>query len=178
MQITTQRLQLRKPILADAQAIFDNYASDPEVTRYLSWPTHTTLADTRAFIEFSDSQWSASGTGPYLIETQHNQQIIGSTGLSLDTPYRASTGYVFARTAWGNGYAGEVLAAMVELAEKLGVHRLEAITHVRHSVSANVLVKGGFRKEGVLREHTCFPNLNDSTPQDICMFGRTARTAA
>ncbi len=178
MQIITQRLRLRRPLEADAQAIFDKYASDPAVTRYLSWPTHTALADTIAFVEFSDAEWTGRGTGPLLIETLNDNQLIGSTGLSMETSYRASTGYVFAQSAWGYGYASEALAAMVELAGDLGVHRIEAITHVQHDVSAHVLVKGGFQKEGILRKHTCFPNFEDPSPQDICMFGRTASNAA
>jgi len=178
MPITTQRLRLRKPIKADAQAIFDQYASDPAVTRYLSWPTHTSVKDTIAFIEFSDAEWASTGTGPLLIETLSDNQLIGGTGLSMETDYRASTGYVFAQFAWGHGYASEALAAMIKLAREMGVHRLEAITHAQHDISAHVLVKGGFQKEGLLRGHTRFPNLEDSTPQDIYMFGRTANNAA
>ncbi|MCR9261005.1 MAG: GNAT family N-acetyltransferase [Pseudomonadaceae bacterium] len=178
MPITTPRLRLRKPVTADAQAIFDQYASHPAVTRYLSWPTHTSLEDTIAFIEFSDAEWARSGTGPHLVETLHNDQLIGGTGLSMETDYRASTGYVFAQSAWGQGYASEALAAMNDLADKMGVYRLEAITHVQHAASAHVLLKGGFQQEGLLRGHTRFPNLEDSTPQDICMFGRTANNAA
>ena len=178
MQITTQRLRLRRPLQADVQAIFDHYASDPRVTRYLSWPTHTSLTDTVAFVEFADAQWAGSGTGPLLIESLNDDRLIGSTGLQMETPYRASTGYVFAQSAWGNGYASEALAAMVKLAANLSVHRIEAITHAQHDKSAHVLIKGGFIKEGILREHTCFPNLEDSSPQDICMFGRTADSAA
>ena len=178
MPITTQRLRLRKPVKADAQAIFDQYASDPAVTRYLSWPTHTSVKDTIAFIEFSDAEWASTGTGPLLIETLSDNQLIGGTGLSMETDYRASTGYVFAQFAWGHGYASEALTAMIELARETGVYRLEAITHAQHDISAHVLLKGGFQKEGLLSGHTRFPNLEDSTPQDICMFGRTVNNAA
>ncbi len=162
----------------DAQTIFDQYACDPAVTRYLSWPTHTSLKDTIAFIDFSDAEWASSGTGPLLVETLSDNQLIGSTGLSMETSYRASTGYVFAQFAWRQGYASEALAAMISLANEMGVHHLEAITHAQHDVSAHVLMKGDFQKEGVLRGHTRFPNIEDSTPQDICMFGRTANNAA
>ena len=173
MQITTARLRLRKPTTADLQSIFEQYASDPVVTRYLSWPTHKTIADTEAFLEFSDAQWNSNAVGPFLIETLNNGQLVGSTGLELDTPYRASTGYLFSQAVWGQGYASEALAAMIDLAGQLDVHRIEAITHVDHHASGHVLIKGGFHQEGVLREHTVFPNFGDLAPQDICMFGRT-----
>ena len=34
---TTDRLILRKPVAADARAVFEGYATDPEVVRYLLW---------------------------------------------------------------------------------------------------------------------------------------------
>ena len=51
--IETARLRLRKPARPDAEAIFASYAGDPLVTKYLSWPTHRTLADTSAFLAWS-----------------------------------------------------------------------------------------------------------------------------
>ena len=48
--VETPRLRLRPPQPADAQAIFERYASDPRVTRYLGWPTHRTVGDTEDFL--------------------------------------------------------------------------------------------------------------------------------
>ena len=42
-RIETPRLALRRFTLEDAQPMFDNWASDPEVTKYLSWPTHDSV---------------------------------------------------------------------------------------------------------------------------------------
>src|SRR3974390_1278438 len=53
----TDRLLLRRPRQSDAQAVFHRYASDHEVTRYLSWPTHRNVADTLAFLSWSDAEW-------------------------------------------------------------------------------------------------------------------------
>ena len=38
--IETQRLILRRFTLDDAQAMYENWASDPEVTKFMTWPTH------------------------------------------------------------------------------------------------------------------------------------------
>ena len=38
--IETRRLILRPFTMEDAQPMFDNWASDPEVTKYLTWPAH------------------------------------------------------------------------------------------------------------------------------------------
>jgi len=50
-QLLTERLRLRKVERSDAATIFDLYAQDPAVTKYLSWRPHETLADTEQFIE-------------------------------------------------------------------------------------------------------------------------------
>ena len=42
--IKTQRLVLRRFRAEDAGAMFANWASDDEVTKYLTWPTHSDLS--------------------------------------------------------------------------------------------------------------------------------------
>ena len=39
--IQTARLELRRFTADDAEAMYRNWASDPEVTKYLTWPHHT-----------------------------------------------------------------------------------------------------------------------------------------
>ncbi|MFT5501379.1 MAG: RimJ/RimL family protein N-acetyltransferase [Woeseiaceae bacterium] len=77
-EITTDRLLLRKPTVADASAIFDRYASDPVVCQYLAWPMHRTVDDTLAFLEFSDTEWAHWPAGPYLIFSKAGDALAGS----------------------------------------------------------------------------------------------------
>jgi ribosomal-protein-alanine N-acetyltransferase len=175
--LRTARLLLRAPTASDAQAIFLRYASDPQVTRYLSWPTHRTLEDTQAFLTASERAWAETGSGPYLVFAQGGQ-LLGGTGLSLETAYRAETGYVFARDAWGFGFASEALRAVVSLAFGHGaLRRLQATCHVDHRASARVLEKAGFVQEGRLRSHLLFPNLGVSSPSDVLLYARLAEDA-
>jgi [ribosomal protein S5]-alanine N-acetyltransferase len=156
----TSRLILRKPTLADAEAVFVRYASDPEVTRYLGWPRHRSVSHTEAFLTFSDAEWTRWPVGPYLIESHSEHKLLGSTGLGFEGPSIAATGYVLARDAWGNGYATEALTAIVGIAEGVGVVRLYALCHPEHPASARVLEKCGFRLEQRLEQFAEFPNLN------------------
>ena len=41
--IETKRLVLRPFRISDAQKMYDNWASDPEVTKFLTWPTHASV---------------------------------------------------------------------------------------------------------------------------------------
>jgi RimJ/RimL family protein N-acetyltransferase len=167
-EIRTDRLFLRKPAVADAEAIFERYAGDPRVGRYLAWPIHTTLDDTHLFLNFSAAQWAEWPAGPYLVF--HDEGLIGSTGLAFETATRASTGYVFAVDAWGRGYATECTLAMKELAGDLGVRRLYAGVHPEHEPSARVLLKAGFRDDGLATACCEFPNLAPGVLKDVRLF--------
>jgi RimJ/RimL family protein N-acetyltransferase len=166
----TARLFLRKPELSDAEAIFQGWSSDPEITRYLGWPRHRSLEDTRAFLQFSDEEWRENGFGPYLIA--RDGVLVGSTGLHRESAHLAETGYVLTKAAWGQGVASEALAAMVIRAQEVGLIRVEARCHVDNRASARVLEKCGFLREGVHRKHTVFPNLGTVEPQDVECWAR------
>jgi RimJ/RimL family protein N-acetyltransferase len=168
--LETPRLSLRRPHPADAGAIFARYAADPEVTRYVGWPAHQTIEDTRGFLAFDDRQWEQWPAGSFLCWSRDTGALLGGTGLLFETPRRAMTGYVFAQDAWGRGYASEALTAMVELARTLGVVRLFALCHTEHRPSARVLEKCGFSLEGTLRRYVEFPNLGAAGPQDVLCY--------
>jgi RimJ/RimL family protein N-acetyltransferase len=166
----TARLRLRKPVTADAETIFTRYASDPVVTRFLGWARHRSLEETRAFLEFSAAEWSRWPAGPYLVESREDGTLLGGTGFGFETSYRASTGYVLAKDAWGRGYATEALHAMVSLARDMGIRRLYALCHPDHAASWRVLEKCGFCREGILRRHSEFPNLSPGEPCDALCY--------
>jgi ribosomal-protein-alanine N-acetyltransferase len=166
-RLQTARLVLERPRERDVEEIFHRYAGDAEVTRMMGWPRHRSAADTRGFLAFSDAEWERWKVGPYLARSRADGTLLGATGLHPETAFRASTGYVFARDAWGNGYATEALRAMVELAPSLGIARVQAFSHVTHAASRRVLEKCGFVQEGVLRRYLVFPNLG-SEPLDVC----------
>jgi ribosomal-protein-alanine N-acetyltransferase len=170
--IQTERLILRAPVAADAEPLF-RLACSLAVTKYVGWPRHATLQDTRDFLVFSDSEWARWPAGPLLIESRADGTLLGSTGLSFETSYRASTGYVLAKEAWGQGFATEALRAAMQLADRLGIRRLYAHCHVEHGASARVLERAGFEREGVLRKFLVFPNLPPDEPQDVFIYART-----
>jgi len=170
--IETERLLLRPPTPEDAESIFERYASDAEVTRYLGWPRHTSVQDTRAFVGFSLAEWGRWGVGPLIAFDKATGTLLGASGLVMETSDRAATGYVLARDAWGKGYATESLHAMIALAADFKVARLYALCHVDHRASQRVLEKCGFQCEGVLPRHSVFPNLSPE-PLDVLSYARS-----
>ena len=150
--------------------MFERYASDPRVTRYLGWPTHRSIADTEAFLTYCASEWKRWPAGPFIVESLETGELVGSTGLGFETSQQAATGYVLAYDAWGRGYATEALGAMRDLAARLEVGRLYALCHPSHRSSARVLEKCGFLLEGTLRAYSEFPNLAPGVQGDVLCY--------
>jgi len=164
---------LRRPTRDDAEAVFTRYSSDVEVTKYLGWPRHQFLDQTKLFLAFSDTEWDRWPGGPYLIESRSEEKLLGGPGLGFDSPTVASTGYVLARDAWGLGYATEALTAVVSIAQSLGVGRLYALCHPDHPASIHVLEKCEFRLEDRLKNQAVFPNLGLGRREDCLRYART-----
>jgi len=172
--IETTRLVLRKPTGVDAEAVYTRYSSDTEVTKYVGWPRHQSIEQTKAFLDFSEAEWNRWPAGPYLIEGRGDRKLLGGTGLAFETPRVAATGYVLARDAWGHGYATEVLAAVVVVARQLGVQRLYALCHPSHQRSIRVLEKCGFVFEDLLSGFANFPNLGSGKSEDCLRYAQVA----
>jgi RimJ/RimL family protein N-acetyltransferase len=170
--IETERLLLRPPAPEDAESIFERYACDAEVTRYLGWLRHTSIQDTRAFVSFSLAEWARWGVGPLIVFDKVNGTLVGASGLVMEASDCAATGYVLARDAWGKGYATESLHSMVALAAEFRVARLYALCHVDHRASQRVLEKCGFQRESLLPRHSVFPNLSPE-PLDVLSYARS-----
>ena len=177
LRLTTARLVLHKPVLADAEAILERYASDRDALAYMSWPAHASLADTRAFLELSDAEWKKLPAGPYLVSAGADERRLSGTGFAFESPESAATGYVLARDSWGQGFATEALRAIVALAASLGVRRLTAACHAKHRASAHVLEKAGFTLESTLRRRHVFPNLGPE-PQDVLTYSMNPAAAS
>jgi ribosomal-protein-alanine N-acetyltransferase len=170
VEIETPRLALGQPRPADAAAIFERCASDPDVTRFLGWPRHQSIADTLAFLRLSAEQWDGWPGGPYLIRSRGNGRLLGGTGFVFDAPGQAMTGYVLAKDAWGMGFATEALSAVVDVASRIGVARLYALCHPAHRASWRVLEKCGFSRDTTWARQTEFPNLAPGVQQDVFCY--------
>jgi len=163
---------LTPPRSGDAGPIFERYAGDHEVTKYLGWPRHQTVADADAFVAFSIAEWERAGAGPYLIRARGDGRLLGGTGLQIETGGEAVTGYVLAKDAWGQGYATESLTAMVELARAIGVALLSALCHPDHRASWHVLEKCGFARRAGWSQQVVFPNLGPGGACTVLRYDR------
>jgi [ribosomal protein S5]-alanine N-acetyltransferase len=155
LPICTERLLLRDFQPDDFDAIHD-YASDPEVARYMEWGPNTP-ADTQAFLDrafMSQATWPRFDYG-LVIERAADGKAIGSIGLHLrDAGNRTvEIGYCLNRACWRQGLVFEASHALIDLSFRtLDLHRVIATCDVRNAGSYGVMEKLGMRREGVLRQ--------------------------
>jgi RimJ/RimL family protein N-acetyltransferase len=88
------------------------------------------------------------------------------------------TGYVLAKDAWGQGYATEALAAVIEVARALGVMRLYALCHPAHRASWRVLEKCGFVRNTTRSQQIEFPNLAPGQVQSVLRYDAVLGSSA
>ncbi len=147
--MTTGRLVLRPFVMDDAQALF-TWACDLEVTRYLRFPSHEDIGDSRKVIE----RWISEATKPpffhWAITIRTTKEVVGSIGIDVQSPHdnRGEVGYCLARHVWNRGYATEALQAVLDFGLQIaGFHRIEACHSVSNPASGKVMRKAGMRFE-------------------------------
>lgn len=168
----TARYQLRRVTVDDAQAIFDSYATDPGVTRFLGWKPHQSVADTAAFLQIAVSEWDL-GTGFPVVACDRRQPagLLGMFHPQL-MGHRVSYGYVLRASAWGKGCASEIMRWLVDHAlSHPQIHRAEAFCDVENIASAKVMEKAGMECEGILRRYFRHPNISDA-PRDCFIYSK------
>jgi [ribosomal protein S5]-alanine N-acetyltransferase len=174
-RIQTERLLLRKPRLDDASAIFEGWAQDQEVTRYLTWHPHQHLEQTLAFVQSCLLAWEQETRFPYMIMLKESGDVIGMIDPRIEGP-RVGIGYGTARSYWGKGYVTEATRAIIEWAfQQPAIYRVYATTDVDNVASRRVLEKVGMQCEGILRKYILHPNISD-IPRDSYMYAITKET--
>jgi [ribosomal protein S5]-alanine N-acetyltransferase len=171
-EIETVRLRLRLPVLEDAPAIFDQYAQDPEVTRYLAWHPHRYLDETREFLRRCRTVWKDGSAFPWIILRKEDGRLMGMIEIRM-SGHAVNLGYVLGRPYWGKGYAPEAVEVMIDWA--LGqreIYRVWAVCDVENQASARVLEKSGMVREGILRRWMVLSNRSDE-PRDCYCYAKT-----
>ena len=175
--ITTDRLTLRPPVETDARAIFDGYAQDSAVVRYLIWRPHTHIGETHEYLAHCRAGWDTRSDFTWALTLHGDDRLIGMIGLRPHG-HKPDLGYVLAKAYWGRDLMTEAGRAIVRLAfSDPTVYRVWATCDVDNSASSRVLEKLGMTREGVLRRWTFHPNVGDE-PRDSYCYARVRPSGA
>jgi RimJ/RimL family protein N-acetyltransferase len=167
----TPRLVLRPIAEGDAGGIFEHYAQDTDVTRFLIWRPHGSIRDTADYIAHCVAT-PPDVARTYILTGRDDQAVRGAFQLRRAAPHRLDFGYVLARSWWGQGLMTEALTEIVTWAMRApAVFRIAAVCDVDNIGSARVMEKAGLEREGVLRRWIVHPNISDA-PRDCVSYAR------
>lgn len=166
-ELETNRLILRRFELADAEAMYNNWANDSDVTKYLMWPTHTDVGVTSSVLSewvkryYDDKyyQWAI------VLKSNGNKPIGSISIVKMDDRIEmVHVGYCIGKKWWKQGITSEALSELIRFFfEEVKVNRIEARHDSKNPNSGNVMKKCGLILEGTIKQ-------GDWNNQGICDY--------
>lgn len=154
--LETERLILRRYTAEDAPEMFKNWASDPEVTQFLTWPPHPSAEITRGLIE---NYWVPEYERPesyhWGLELKDSGKLIGDIAVVRmnEAILEAELGWCMGRAWWGKGLMPEAGRAVLDyLFDAVGFNRVMAKHDVNNPKSGRAMQKIGMLYEGTQRQ--------------------------
>lgn len=113
INLETERLILRNLTPEDYRAVF-RWCGDPDVARYMVYPVYTKEEDVKAWLETLNPDDPDDYDAGIVLKS--TGELIGSGGLYYRPEDDLWTiGYNLRKDQWGNGYAGEMIRAVLKL---------------------------------------------------------------
>lgn len=154
VRIESPRLTLRPVHVSDLADLLE-VNGDPQVTRFLPYPTWQSPEDAAAWLSRMDAL-AASGTGRQLVLVANlDSKVIGTLLLFRfeEASGRLELGYALARNRWRQGLMREAVdAACSHAFGELNIRRIEAEVNPANEASCRLLLGAGFALEGNLRQ--------------------------
>ena len=153
-RLETNRLILRPFTEADAEAIYRNWASDDEVTKYLTWPTHGSVEASKAYTGYCIQNYSNPQFYNWGIEWKETGEVIGNISVvnCVEEIVALELGWALGRKYWGRAIMPEAAAEVIRyLFEQVGAGRVSAGHDVNNPKSGRVMQKVGMKYEGTIR---------------------------
>ena len=155
-RIETARLLLREWREEDV-APYAAMNADPEVRRFMHPARPLTDAEAALEIDHLLEGWRRLGFGHWAVELRETGELIGRTGIKRHPdwepdPENTEVGWLYARSAWGRGFATEGAIESVRFClEDVGSPEAISIAHMDNVASHRVMKKAGLTWAGVRR---------------------------
>ena len=149
INLMTERLLLRPFEENDIEKVFINWASDEEVSKYLTWNPHKSIEDTKRILSLWICQYEKPERINFAIVLKETNELIGGIDVVGYIDGIPVIGYVLARKYWNNGYMSEACNEVVKFLFSLGYDQIR-IDAVKENIGSNKVIKkcgGTFIKE-------------------------------
>lgn len=147
-ELETKRLRLRYIKHDDAQRIFDCWASDPEVSKYLTWLPHGNVDVTKQVVDMWVKEYENADCYRYGIELKEENVLIGMIDVIGYHQGNPVIGYCSGKKYWNHGYMTEAFLAVIDTLFSDGYETI-VIEAVKENIgSIRVIEKAGFHFVG------------------------------
>jgi len=164
-RMESERLVLRRFVMEDAGAMYRNWASDNDVTEFLTWPAHTDEEVSKAVLKDWVSQYGNKNYYQWAIVLKENgEEPIGSiSAVSMnDDIDMVHIGYCLGKRWWHLGIMSEALKTVMDyFFDTVGANRIESRHDPNNPHSGMVMKKCGMKYEGTMKS-------SDRNNQGIC----------
>lgn len=143
-KLITERLVLRKLRKDDAELMFRNWDSDPEVAKYTLWIAHDNVEVTQRLVDTWLEEEKTTNVVRFIITEKGSDEPIGSIDTVKFIDNLPEVGYCLSRKCWGKGYMTEACKAFVNYLFELGYPKVLIRADVRNIGSIKVIEKCGF----------------------------------
>jgi len=157
MLYETENLIIRHWKSKDAADLFE-YCSNPETTKYLTFPTYRSITEAYYRIEFITQRYKNNKKDgiDFAIELKSEEKVIGSIGLHRFSEKRARSielGFILHPASKYRGYMSEALIGMFKYIRDNNIAwRIEAIYNLDNDKACAILTRAGMRFEGIMRK--------------------------
>ena len=153
-KLETERLILRQFKIEDYVEMYNNWACEDVVTKFLTWQTHTNQDVTKSVLADWISKYANKDFYNWAIELKEENRLIGNISVvSLrEETLSAILGYCMGSKWWGKEIMPEAGKAVLKyLIEEVGFNRIAANHDKNNPKSGRVMQKIGMTYEGTLR---------------------------
>lgn len=164
----TKRLHLRPATVAEAADAFESYTANPQVSRYMTWRPHRTLAETEQYLRRCEDAWRQRTVFPWSLWLKSDGSFAGVLEARVKQ-HSVDIGYVLAPRLWRRGLMSEAVGGLVQWAmNHPEVYRIWAVCDVDNVASARLLESVGMQLEGTLRRWLIHPNISEQPRDCLC----------
>ena len=156
--LETDRLKLRGLKVEDAPKVFNNWASDNEVAKFMRWNAHSDIKVTEEWMKTCEEIMNDKTRYDWGIVLRTSNEPIGSIGafLNAEDPSRYEIGYALGKKYWGHGYATEALKCVIDfLVKRVGIKNF-ICSHAKDNPAS-----------GAVMRHVSFKYIKDGTYQSF-----------
>ena len=145
--LETERLILRPLVVSDAETVFTNWTSDPDVAKFMRWELHKNISETQEWLAAEEELIESDSVYNWGFVLKETGELIGSGGLVfIESKGMYELGYNIMKKYWGQGLATEAAQKIINFGKNELKQKQFYCCHAKDNpASGKVMTKVGFQ---------------------------------